>query len=197
MTSSDSRQITRWLNQVRKGDAAAASELMGSVYKELRQLAGYYMRSERPDHTLQPTALVHEAYLRIFGAEPVAWQDRAHFFAVAARQMRRVLVDHARKVGANKRGGPAVKITLDAAQEVADERKQDLVALDEVLARLEHLDARAGRVVELKFFSGMTDKEVASVLGVALATVRRDWEFSKAWLFKELRSGGELGPPAR
>jgi RNA polymerase sigma factor (TIGR02999 family) len=183
----DSREITSLLNQVRKGDQDAANRLMDHLYKQLRQLAAHYMRSERPDHTLQPTALVHEAYLRIFGSQPITWQNRAHFFAVAARQMRRVLVDHARRAGAGKRGGRAVKVTLDEASGLSDKCEEDLGAIDEVLDRLEKIDARAARVVELRFFSGLTDKETAAVLGVAVGSVRRDWEFARAWLFSELR----------
>ena len=182
-----SEQITTLLLHIRQGDPQAASQLMEVVYPELRKLAQHYMEQERPSHTLQATALVHEAFLRIFGSEPIEWQNRAHFFAVAAKQMRQILVDHARARAAEKRGGPRVQVSLDAATEVALAPDYDLIALDEALARLEALDPRASRVVELRFFGGLTEAEAVEVLGISLATLKRDWEFARAWLFSQLR----------
>ncbi len=180
------QQITALLALVRGGDQQAAGQLLELVYPELRRLAQHYMGRERPAHTLQATALVHEAYLRIFGSEPIEWQDRAHFFAVAARNMRQILVDHARSREAERHGGGRVQVSLDAATEVALGPDYDLIALDEALARLEALDPRASRVVELRFFGGLTETEAAEVLGISLATLKRDWEFARAWLFGQL-----------
>ena len=185
------QEITALLGQVRRGDPKAASQLIGLVYPELRRLAQHYMGRERPGHTLQATALVHEVYLRIFGSEPIEWQDRAHFFAVAAKQMRQILVDHARAREAARRGGPRVQVSLGAVTEVALQPDYDLIALDETLARLEALDPRASRMVELRFFGGLTEAEAAEALGISPATLKRDWEFARAWLFDQLRSNPE------
>jgi len=181
------QQITALLALVREGDQQAASQLLELVYPELRRLAQHYMDRERPGHTLQATALVHEAYLRIFDAEPIQWQDRAHFFAVAANRMRQILVDHARAREAERRGGGRVQVSLDAETAVALGPDYDLIALDEALERLEALDPRACRVVELRFFGGLTEAEAAEVLGISPATLKRDWEFARAWLFSRLR----------
>ena len=180
------KEITGLLAQLRSGHQEAASQLMDLVYPELRRLAQHYMQRERPNHTLQATALVHEAYLRIFGTEAIQWQNRAHFFAVAAQQMRRILVDHARRLGAEKREGGRIKLSLDDVPGLPAKHDEDLVALDEALKGLEKLDPRAGRVVELRFFGGLTEKEAAEVLGISVATLKRDWEFAKAWLFDQL-----------
>lgn len=180
------KQITSLLAELHSGNQQAASQLVSLVYPELRKLAHRYMERERPDHTLQATALVHEAYVRMFGSEPIAWQDRAHFFAVAAQQMRRILVDHARQLAAEKRGGAQVRVPLTDLDALPQRRDESLTALDEALTRLEALDSRASRVVELRFFGGLTDKETAEVLGVSVSTVRRDWEFARAWLFDQL-----------
>ena len=166
-----------------------ASQLMDLVYPHLRRLAQRYMQQERVGHTLQATALVHETYLRIFGSKPVQWQNRAHFFAVAARQMRRILVDHARAAHAGKRGGCRVKLSLEDVPGLSQERDEDLLILEEALKRLESLDPRAARVVELRYFGGLTEKEAAEVLKISLATLKRDWEFARAWLFEQLRAG--------
>ena len=182
------QQITALLALVRGGDQQAAIQLLELVYPELRRLAQHYMDRERPGHTLQATALVHEAYLRIFGSEPIEWQDRAHFFAVAAKQMRQILVDHARAREAERRGGGRVRVSLDAVTEVSLGPDYDVIALDETLARLEALDVRASRVIELRFFGGLTEAEAAEVLGISPATLKRDWEFARAWLFGQLRS---------
>jgi RNA polymerase sigma factor (TIGR02999 family) len=172
------------------GEAAANSRLMEAVYPELRRLARGYLRRERPDHSLAATALVHEAYLKLVDQRRVRWQNRAHFFAIAAHLMRRLLVDHARAHGAMKRGaGRRVPLLdIDAGVEPAD---IDILALDAALDRLATMDQRQSRLVELRFFGGLTGKEIATVLGVSPITVKRDWALARAWLFRELR--GEAG----
>jgi RNA polymerase sigma factor (TIGR02999 family) len=168
------------------GDEAASARLMDAVYGELRRLARGYMRRERPDHSLPPTALVHEAYAKLVDQRRVRWQSRAHFFAIAAHVMRRVLVDHARAHAAAKRGaGVTVPLQdIDAGGNVFD---IDLLALDTALEQLATIDRRQSRLVELRFFGGMTVEETATVLGVAPITVKRDWALAKAWLYRELR----------
>ncbi len=183
----DPESITQIIQDCRRGDAAASEHLIAAAYKELRRLAQSYMRFERPDHTLQPTALVNEAYLRLAGQEPIEWEDRAHFFSVLANQMRHVLVDHARKVRAEKRGGLAVKLSLDEVHGIGEKRDEEILAVDEALARLEKLDPKAARVVELRFFGGLTEEETANVLGISLSALKRDWVFAKSWLFSQLR----------
>src|SRR5208282_334364 len=181
--------VTVLLAQLTKGNEEAGSKLIPLVYSELRRLAGGYMRHERPDHTLQPTALVHEAYLRLIGQREVQWQNRAHFFGVAAQLMRRILLNHARAHKTEKRGGHEVKIPLDQALVFTEAKSPDLLALDEALTRLTELDARQGRVVEMRFFGGLSEEEAAEVLGVSSRTVKRDWEVARAWLHNEMRKG--------
>ena len=186
MVMTDSHAITALLGRWREGDPQAADELIGLVYGHLHQIAAREMRREQDGHTLQTTAVVHEAYLRLFQAGPVAWRDRAHFFAVAARQLRRVLVDHARQRNSEKRGGGVVKLSLwesDGGGMCIDER---LLAVDEALARLEALDARAAKIVELRFFGGLSEAEAAGSLGISVATLKRDWDFAKTWLTGQL-----------
>jgi RNA polymerase sigma factor (TIGR02999 family) len=184
----DSRALTTLLLDWRAGNPAAADQLASILYNDLRSLARQYLRHERPDHTLQPTALVNELYLRLFGVSaPVTWQNRAHFFAVAAQTLRRILVDHARAQRAEKRGGHQVKVSLTAAQKWAESRNEDLLAVEEALQQLEQLEPRAAQVVELRFFGGLTEEEVAEVLGVSPITVKRDWKFARAWLMNQLR----------
>jgi RNA polymerase sigma factor (TIGR02999 family) len=182
----DSRTITALLDRWRSGDNQAANQLMELVYGELHRIAAREMRREHGEHTLQTTALVHEAYLRICRSEPIEWKDRAHFYAVAAQQLRRVLVDHARRRLSEKRGGGGVKLSLwesDGAAVGVDER---LLAVDEALARLESLDPRAARVVEMRFFGGLSEAEAAETLQISVATLKRDWDFAKTWLTREL-----------
>jgi len=179
-------EITLLLADLQAGNRSAESRLMPLVYNELRRVAGRYMRGERPDHTLQPTALVHEAYLRLLGQHDVAWQNRSHFYAVAARLMRNILVDHARARQAHKRGGQERKVTFDEALEFAGRETTDLLALDEVLTRLAQRDPRQARIVELRFFGGLSEKEVAEVLGVSVRTIKRDWAVARAWLYREI-----------
>ena len=188
--SPPARQVTQLLVRWREGDRRALDELMPLVYEELRRLAAHYMRGERPGHTLQTSALVNEAYLRLAAHEEIQWQDRAHFFAVAAQAMRRILVDHARRRGNQKRGGGAPRVALDEALIVSAERVAEVVALDDALARLAEIAPRKSQLVELRFFGGLSIEEAAEVLGVSPGTVMRDWTFAKAWLRREI-AGGE------
>jgi len=184
----DDGDVTRLLRQLRSGDQDAAGKLITAVYAELRQVAARALRNERPGHTLQPTALVHEAFLKLAGSAGVEWRDRAHFFGVAARLMRQILVDYARRRGAAKRGR-GTRITLDGSLLVAEDRLADVVAMDEVVNRLESLDPRQGRIVELRFFGGLSVEEVAEVLQISTPTVKREWQSAKAWLHRELTRG--------
>ena len=184
-------QITQLLVRWREGDQRALDELMPLVYDELRRLAAHYMRGERPGHTLQTSALVNEAYLRLAGQEEIEWQSRAHFFAIAAQAMRRILVDHARRRGGQKRGGGAHKVALDEALIVSADRAAEVVALDDALARLAEVDPRKSRAVELRFFGGLSVEETAEVLNVSPGTVMREWTFTKAWLKREINGGRE------
>jgi RNA polymerase sigma-70 factor, ECF subfamily len=180
-------EVTRLLREVRSGDKDAAGRLIAAVYGELRQVAARAMRRERHGHTLQPTALVNEAFLRLVNQSGVEWRDRAHFFGVASRLMREILVDYARQHAAAKRGG-GVKVTLDDSLLISDGRLEEVVAWDEVLNRLEHLDARQSRIVELRFFGGLSVEEVAEVMEISAPTVKREWASAKAWLHRELAS---------
>jgi RNA polymerase sigma-70 factor, ECF subfamily len=181
-------EVTMLLANMQKGDRDAAGKLMPVIYGELRRLAAHYMRSERPDHTLQPTALVHEAYVRLVENEAVEWQGKAHFMAVAAQLMRRILIDHARGHVAAKRGGRAQKVELEDRFAVNLDHPEELLALDEALTALTQRDARQGRVVELRFFGGLSVEETAEVLGIDPRTVKRDWSAARAWLHRKLRT---------
>jgi RNA polymerase sigma factor (TIGR02999 family) len=182
--------VTLLLASARKGDRGAVDALLPIVYKELRRVASVYMRKERVDNTLQPTALVHEAYMKLVGQHSVEWQNRAHFLAVAAQQMRRILVDRARARSTSKRGGEMAVVQLDEGLASAVTRDRDLVALDEALRELARKDERLARVVELRFFGGLTIEETAEVLRISTATVDRDWVAARAWLRREMRRGG-------
>ena len=184
--------VTQLLLAWRDGDEGALARLMPVVYDELRRLAASYMRRERPDHTLQATALLNEAYLRLIDQTRVAWQGRAHFFGIAARMMRRILMDHARQHRAVKRGSGGRKLPLEDALEEPVRQDVDLIALDEALTRLEELDPRQGRVVELRFFAGLEVNEVAEVLAISPATVKRDWAVARAWLHREISQPSAL-----
>jgi RNA polymerase sigma-70 factor, ECF subfamily len=189
--STESRPITTLLARMREGDQMAQQEAMSAVYQEMRRLAGNYMARESKDHTLQPTALVNEAFLRLMGNETPQVNDRQHFYALAARSMRQVLVDHAREKHAIKRGSGGIKVEINEIHAISDSGDTDIVALDEALQKLEQLDARAAKVVELRFFGGYSDKEVAEMLDLSFATVRRDWEFARTWLRRALSSEPE------
>ncbi len=188
MPPPDSATFNQWLMEWRNGSQEAAERLFAAAYQELRRLAAWHFQKERPDHTLQPTALVNELYVKLFAGEPIEWQNRAHFFAVAAQQMRRILIDHARAHLAEKRGGGDVRLSLSEVNGLAAARQEDLVELDQALRRLEELDQRSARVVELRFFGGLTEKEAAEVLGISVATLKRDWDFARAWLMSQFSS---------
>jgi len=181
------RDCTGLLRAWGKGDRAALDRLMPLVHEELRRIASRYMRRERAGNSLQTTALVNEAYLRLIDVRQVEWRDRAHFFAISARMMRRILVDHARARGYQKRGGGAQRVSLDESAMVLPERPAELVKLDEALAALRAQDHRKARVVELRFFGGMSVEETAAVLNVSPQTVLRDWSLSKSWLAREIK----------
>jgi RNA polymerase sigma-70 factor, ECF subfamily len=178
--------VTALLVRMRSGDAVARDEVVPLVYDELRRLAAGYLRRERPNHTLQPTALVHEAYMKMVGQRDVEWQNRAHFIGVAAIAMRRLLVNHARDRNAAKRGDGVAAESLTVIGDVAGESPVDLLGLDTALEKLAALDERKCRVVELKFFGGLTTEEIGKALGTSVATVERDWSFARAWLYDQL-----------
>jgi RNA polymerase sigma factor (TIGR02999 family) len=178
--------ITELLKNAQTGDRAALDRLLPLVYDELRKLASYQLRRERANHTLQPTALVHEAYLRLINQREVVWQDRAQFFGLAAQMMRRILVNYALAHKAEKRGGNEPVISLDEAVSFAAEREVNLVLLDAALSRLAELDAAQCRIVELRFFGGLTVEEVAEVMKISTATVKREWRSAKAWLYEQI-----------
>jgi RNA polymerase sigma factor (TIGR02999 family) len=182
------QRVTELLAHWSQGDNAALTELTPLVYEELRRLAHHFMEGQRPDHTLQTTALVNEAYLRLADQTNPCWQNRAHFFAVAARAMRQILVSYARSNRAQKRGGGALKVELDEAAIVSPEQSKEIVDLHEALERLGTLDSRKARVVELKYFGGLNHNEIAEVMKISTVTVRRDWVFARAWLRDELHN---------
>lgn len=185
--SSSPKDVTQLLDNWGKGNANALEELMPLVYRELHRLADSYLRRERQGHTLQATALINEAYLRIIDQDRVSWQNRAHFFGVAAQMMRRILIDHARAHQYAKRGGGAQKLTLDEALCLPQqERDLDLVALDDALNRLDEIDPKQSRIIELRFFGGLTIEETAQVMGISTPTVERGWRLARAWLQTEL-----------
>jgi RNA polymerase sigma factor (TIGR02999 family) len=183
-----SEQITAWLADWRQGNPGAGSRIAGAVYPELRQIAARHLHNERNNHTLEPNALVNELWIRLMGGEAVAYQNRAHFFAIAAQTMRRVLIDHARARIADKRGGVQQQLTLTAVEgwnPIA--QNEDVLVLDQALSRLEKADPRAARVVEMRFFGGLQEEEVAEALGVSVITVKRDWKVARAWLMARLQ----------
>ena len=183
-------EITQLLVAWNKGDAVALDQLTPLVHTELHRIARRYMAAERPDHILQTTALVNEAYLRLIDWKNVEWQSRAHFFGLAAQIMRHILVDFARAQAREKRGGGGLQVSLSEAANIDSEQIADLVALDDALQALEKLDARQARVVELRFFAGLSLEETAEALKVSVGTVRRDWSLAEAWLYRELSKGG-------
>jgi RNA polymerase sigma factor (TIGR02999 family) len=187
-------EVTQLLLAWRNGDEAAFEQLLPLVYDELRRMARHYMRRERRDHTLQTSALVHEAYLRLLDHEGIDWQNRAHFFGLAAQAMRRVLVDYARRRNFAKRSGAAQRVMLEEAASLAEERAAEVVALDDALQSLAQFDPRKSRVVELRYFGGLSIEETAEVLGIAAATVVRDWNTAKAWLWQEMIRSEEPSP---
>ena len=185
--SQSTDNVTKLLLDLSGGDRSAVDLLLPVIYDELRRLAANYLRRERPDHTLQPTALVHEAYLHLVDQTRVNWQNRAHFFGVAAQIMRRLLIDHARKHNAEKRGQDYEKLSLDENIDRSVERSGDLIALDDALNALATFDEQKARLVELRYFGGLSIEETADVMGVTPTTVKRHWRLAKAWLYGELQ----------
>jgi RNA polymerase sigma factor (TIGR02999 family) len=188
-TQGEPQEVTRLLLAWNDGDESALEKLVPLVYQELRRLAGRQMRRERPDHSLQATALINEAYLRLVDLRNIQWQNRAHFFALCSRLMRRILVDFARSRHYAKRGGGVQPVSLDQSVLVSPEASMDLVAVDDALKALAKVDERKAEVVELRFFGGLTEEEAAEVLKVSTETVRRDWKLAKVWLLRELSRG--------
>ena len=193
MDPSGTAEITRLLRAWRGGDEAAFDRLVPLVYGELRKIAHGYMRGEREEATLQATALVNEAYLRLMDAGAVDWEDRAHFFAVSAQTMRRILVDAARARMRAKRGGPAAKVNLDEVADFSAGRSDDVVAVDDALHALARLDPRKAQVIELRFFGGLSVEETGAVLKVSVETVTRDWRLARGWLLLQIRGAGRSG----
>jgi RNA polymerase sigma-70 factor, ECF subfamily len=185
------QEISQLLAEWSDGNQAALERLYPLVYEELRRMAHRYMRRERKGHTLQTTALINEAYLRLVEQKDVHWQNRAHFFGISAEIMRRILIDHARRYEYLKRGGNAQRVSLDEAAVVAKERGEELLALDEALKSLEAIDPRRSRVVELRFFGGLENEEIASLLRISANTVTRDWNLARAWLYQQLSGSKE------
>lgn len=193
----DSSAVTRLLQQASDGQADAVDQLYPLVYDELRRLAQSYLERERPDHTLPATALVNEAYLKLVDQTRVKWKNRSHFFAVAAQAIRRILIDYARQRGRQKRGGDAVRLDLDDIMNLPDgSPSTDIVALDEALTRLAEHDPVKARVVEMRFFGGLTTEETAQVLAVTGRTVERYWQYARAWLYRALAGDGDASSPA-
>ena len=188
----ETADVTGLLQAWGQGNLEARDGLMPLVYKELRRCAAAYLRRERSDHTLQPTALVHEAYMRLVGQERVAWQSRAHFYGIAAQMMRRILVDHARSHQRRKRFGGAVQVPLDERMAAAASPECDLLLLDRALDELAAIDVRQGQIVELRYFGGLSESEVAEVLAVSRSTVTREWQIARGWLYRRV-TGREIG----
>ena len=183
--------VTLLLKRHTDGDPEALPQLIPFVYDELRRLASFYLQRERPGHTLQTTALVHEAYLRLVDQKDANWNNRNHFFAVAAQMMRRILVDYARRHRALKRGSAFTKISLERAAVFSKEQTHEMLVMDELLTRLTSFDPQEGRIVEFRFYGGLTVEETAEVMGISAATVKREWSFAKAWLAREMRKLGK------
>lgn len=193
MGAEPQHEVTQILHDWSGGDQKAPERLMPFVYDELRRLARTYLSRERGSHTLQPTALVHEAYVRLVDQTRVNWQNRAHFYGIASSMMRRVLIDHARANATEKRGGATIHLSLDDVQVPLEQRASDFVALDEALEKLAGFDERKCKIVEMRFFGGLQDQEIAEVLGVTTRTILRDWKKARLWLYRELnqKSTGE------
>ena len=179
-------EITQLLAEWSDGNQTALNKLYPLVYDELHRMANRYMKRERPDHTLQTTALIHEAYVRLVDQKNVHWANRSHFFAISAQIMRRILIDHARRHAYGKHGGGAQKVSLDETAIVASDPASDMLLLDEALKRLAEMDPRRGQVVELRYFGGLNNEEIADVLKISENTVTRDWNMARAWLYQEL-----------
>jgi RNA polymerase sigma-70 factor, ECF subfamily len=188
----DSTSVTLLLQRLDSGDQTVLAELMPLIYDELRRLASSYLRRERPDHTLQTTALVHEAYIRLVDQKAAHWKCRGHFLAVAAQMMRRILVDHARRHNAVKRGAPLPKLSLEEALAVSEDRSEDVLMLDRLLNQLAAIDPTEARIIELRFFGGLSVEETAQAMGISPTTVKREWSVAKKWLAREINRTGLL-----
>ncbi len=179
-------ELTQLLIQYGKGNKSVLSEILPQIYNELRKISSKYLRDEYRNHTLQTTELVHEAYIKLMGSQNLSWQNKAHFFSIAAHSMRQVLVDHARKKKSIKRGEGKPNISLDDVYEVSENNDEKILALDEALKRLEKVEERSSKIVELRYFSGLTFEETAEVLNISESTVKRGWNYAKAWLYREM-----------
>ncbi len=180
--------ITRLLNDYSQGNSLVLTEILPLVYNELRKISSKYLREEHRNHTFQTTELVHEAFIKLTGNENISWESRAHFFGIAANSMRQILVDHARKRNAFKRGSGEMKLSLEEAPTIAAENNDQILALDIALNKLESLDQRSSKIVEMRFFSGLTIEETAEALNISVSTAKRDWNFAKAWLYREMEN---------
>lgn len=186
MRQDKTKKLTLLLNEYSNGDGLALERILPLVYDELRTISSKYLRDEYRKHTLQTTELVHEAYIKLIGDEKLSWENRAHFFGIAARSMRQILVDYARKRKAVKRGLGETKLSLDKAEFLLSDSEEQIINLDDALEKLEQIDERASKIVELRFFSGLSIEETSNMLNVSAATVKRDWNFAKAWLYREI-----------
>lgn len=180
------KHFTQLLNSVSKGDKFALEKILPMVYEELRTISSKYLRDEHRKHTLQTTELVHEAYLKLIGDEKLTWENRSHFFGIAARSMRQILVDYARKRKSQKRGSGETKLSLENAELIVGESEEELINLNDALDKLEKIEERSCKIVELRFFSGLSIEETAKMLNISTATVKRDWNFARAWLYREI-----------
>ena len=187
MRNKDSQNITLLLNQLSDGNSLAINQILPLVYKELRKISSKYLRDQYRQHTFQTTELVHEVYIKLIGSNNLSWESRSHFYGIAAKSMRQILVDYARKRNSQKRGEGKSKLPLDEAQFVIGESEDQLLSLNEALDKLEIFEERSSKIVELRFFSGLSIEEIAKVLNISVATVKRDWKFAKAWLYRELK----------
>ena len=186
MQNKNSQNITLLLNQISDGNSLAINQILPLVYNELRKISSKYLRDEYRQHTLQTTELVHEAYIKLIGSNNLSWESRSHFYGIAAKSMRQILVDYARKRKSQKRGEGKTELTLDEANFVIGESEDQLLSLNDALDKLETLEERSSKIVELRFFSGLSIEETAKVLNISVATVKRDWKFAKAWLYREI-----------
>ena len=187
MTLQSNRNITQLLNEISEGNDIALEKILPLVYDELHRISSKYLSAEYRKHTFQTTELVHEAYLKLVGNDEISWQSRAHFFGIAAQSMRQILVDYARKRKSQKRGDGKTKLSLEDAPNVSEESDEQILALDEALTRFESVEERSSKIVELRYFSGLTINETAELLKISPATVKREWNFAKAWLYREIQ----------
>ena len=186
MQNKNSQNITLLLNQISDGNSLAINQILPLVYNELRKISSKYLRDEYRQHTLQTTELVHEAYIKLIGSNNLSWESRSHFYGIAAKSTRQILVDYARKRKSQKRGEGKTELTLDEAHFIIGESEEQLLSLNDALDKLETLEERSSKIVELRFFSGLSIEETAKVLNISVATVKRDWKFAKAWLYREI-----------